>query len=200
MRYACSLLTTYSTSSKVSRQGEGYLRQEDRLHSPTKASNKDKSMQDSTSEQLRGVSDYWTAAEVDSFPLLVEKYGTNWTAISIELKTKTASMVKNYFDRELSLDLKHRGIIIAEAIEDGKSQASIPKADDQGAQAITGTSSPGPQSGGTYFSSSSESIGVAFPEETGRNGMTIWDPDKRAGSFKKHTSIPTRREAPKRSR
>ena len=44
-------------------------------------------------------SSYWSVQEVEIFPTLIEKHGTDWVAIATEMGTKTQTMVKNYFNR-----------------------------------------------------------------------------------------------------
>lgn len=51
-----------------------------------------------------GTSSYWSVQEVDLFPQLIDKYGTDWTSIAQEMGTKSHTMVKNYFGR-----LKNKG-------------------------------------------------------------------------------------------
>ena len=46
-----------------------------------------------------GTSSYWSVQEVEMFPQLISKYGTDWTSIASEMGTKTHTMVKNYFGR-----------------------------------------------------------------------------------------------------
>ena len=47
-----------------------------------------------------GTSSYWSVQEVDLFPQLLGKFGTNWTSIAQEMGTKSHTMVKNYFQRQ----------------------------------------------------------------------------------------------------
>ncbi|KAL9082007.1 MAG: hypothetical protein Q9159_006803 [Coniocarpon cinnabarinum] len=46
-----------------------------------------------------GTSSYWSVQEVDIFPSLVEKHGTDWYAIAEQMGSKSHTMVKNYFNR-----------------------------------------------------------------------------------------------------
>ena len=48
---------------------------------------------------IPGTSSYWSASEVERFPHLLLRYGTDWHSISREMGTKTPIMVKNYFGR-----------------------------------------------------------------------------------------------------
>ncbi|KAL9044797.1 MAG: hypothetical protein Q9214_002092 [Letrouitia sp. 1 TL-2023] len=45
-------------------------------------------------------SSYWSAPEQKDFQNLLGFYGTNWQAIANAIKTKTHTMVKNYFNRQ----------------------------------------------------------------------------------------------------
>lgn len=45
-------------------------------------------------------SSYWSVQESKMFPELVKEFGSNWTAISQKLGTKSTTMVKNYFQRK----------------------------------------------------------------------------------------------------
>lgn len=48
----------------------------------------------------RSISSYWSINEVTQFPTLLETYGTKWVTIADILGTKTATMVKNYYQRK----------------------------------------------------------------------------------------------------
>lgn len=44
-------------------------------------------------------SSYWSITEVNEFPHLLNTYGSKWTSIAEKLATKTATMVRNYYQR-----------------------------------------------------------------------------------------------------
>ncbi|ODQ81996.1 hypothetical protein BABINDRAFT_160209 [Babjeviella inositovora NRRL Y-12698] len=44
-------------------------------------------------------SSYWSVYEMNLFPTLLAKYGTQWDLIARDLQTKTATMVRNHFQR-----------------------------------------------------------------------------------------------------
>lgn len=46
-----------------------------------------------------GTSSYWSVHEVDLFPQLIARYGTDWTSIAQEMRNKTHTMIKNYYGR-----------------------------------------------------------------------------------------------------
>ncbi|GMM30373.1 Snt1 protein [Martiniozyma asiatica (nom. inval.)] len=48
-----------------------------------------------------GHTSYWSVQEINMFPVLLDKYGGNWDKISAELKTKSAAMSRNYYQRSL---------------------------------------------------------------------------------------------------
>lgn len=50
-------------------------------------------------ERRKAISSYWSITEVNLFPELLREYGTKWTTIADKLTTKTATMVRNYFQR-----------------------------------------------------------------------------------------------------
>lgn len=50
-------------------------------------------------EKRRTISSYWSITEANLFPELLQKHGTKWTTIADELATKSATMVRNYFQR-----------------------------------------------------------------------------------------------------
>ncbi|KAG2735556.1 hypothetical protein G9P44_001770 [Scheffersomyces stipitis] len=50
-------------------------------------------------ERRRTISSYWSITEATMFPHLLNEHGTKWTTIADKLTTKTATMVRNYFQR-----------------------------------------------------------------------------------------------------
>ncbi|KAI9725984.1 MAG: hypothetical protein M1828_002312 [Chrysothrix sp. TS-e1954] len=46
-----------------------------------------------------GPSSYWSVQEVNSFPTLLQHFGTDWQSIANHMGTKSHTMVKNYFGR-----------------------------------------------------------------------------------------------------
>ncbi|KAK6455456.1 DNA-binding protein SNT1 [Scheffersomyces xylosifermentans] len=50
-------------------------------------------------ERRRTISSYWSITEATMFPHLLKEHGTKWTTIADKLTTKTATMVRNYFQR-----------------------------------------------------------------------------------------------------
>ncbi|KAG6354202.1 hypothetical protein INS49_004806 [Diaporthe citri] len=54
--------------------------------------------------EANATSSYWSAAEVDNFPKLLRRYGTDWEGIAQYMTTKTATMVENFFNKQT-----HRG-------------------------------------------------------------------------------------------
>lgn len=47
----------------------------------------------------KAISSYWSITETNSFPELLKEHGTKWTTIADKLTTKTATMVRNYYQR-----------------------------------------------------------------------------------------------------
>lgn len=47
---------------------------------------------------------YWSVQETEQFPTLLRQYGTNWDVIATTLGSKTASMVRNYYQRGLKVN------------------------------------------------------------------------------------------------
>ncbi|TID19810.1 hypothetical protein CANINC_003693 [Pichia inconspicua] len=52
-------------------------------------------------EEKPHISSYWSVQDINSFPLLLQKHGADWFKIADNLGTKSATMVKNYFQRGL---------------------------------------------------------------------------------------------------
>ncbi|EMG49494.1 DNA-binding protein, SET3 histone deacetylase complex subunit, putative [Candida maltosa Xu316] len=52
-----------------------------------------------TTNSAKSISSYWSITEANAFPKLLEEFGMNWPAIADKLETKSATMVKNYFQR-----------------------------------------------------------------------------------------------------
>lgn len=50
-------------------------------------------------DKKKSISSYWSITEVNEFPLLLTAYGSKWTSIADKLTSKTATMVRNYFQR-----------------------------------------------------------------------------------------------------
>ncbi|KAI0147642.1 hypothetical protein GGR57DRAFT_476225 [Xylariaceae sp. FL1272] len=48
----------------------------------------------------REASSYWSVTEAEAFPHLLRTYGSDWAAIAEHIGTKTAVMVKNYYNRK----------------------------------------------------------------------------------------------------
>lgn len=50
-------------------------------------------------ERRKAISSYWSITEANMFPALLMEHGTKWTTIADKLTTKSATMVRNYFQR-----------------------------------------------------------------------------------------------------
>ncbi|CAG90447.2 DEHA2G09900p [Debaryomyces hansenii CBS767] len=50
-------------------------------------------------ERRKTISSYWSITEANMFPSLLKEHGTKWTTIADKLTTKSATMVRNYFQR-----------------------------------------------------------------------------------------------------
>lgn len=50
-------------------------------------------------DQKRQNSSYWSITDVNEFPHLLSTYGSKWSSIADHFPTKTATMVRNYFQR-----------------------------------------------------------------------------------------------------
>jgi hypothetical protein len=80
-------------------------------------------------EKRKTISSYWSITEANLFPELLYKYGTKWTTIADELATKSATMVRNYFQRNADKNDWNR--IAAEADNRLKAKfAAVLKTDD----------------------------------------------------------------------
>lgn len=66
---------------------------------------------DSEKDRRKTISSYWSIIEANAFPGLLQEHGTKWTTIADKLTTKTATMVRNYFQRNAE---KHDWLRIAE--------------------------------------------------------------------------------------
>lgn len=49
-----------------------------------------------------GHSSYWSVQEINKFPMLLQQFGSEWEEIAKVLKTKTAAMARNYYQRSLN--------------------------------------------------------------------------------------------------
>ncbi|WEJ97514.1 DNA-binding protein snt1 [Yamadazyma tenuis] len=54
---------------------------------------------DGKDKNRKTISSYWSITEASEFPVLLKEHGTKWTTIADKLSTKTATMVRNYFQR-----------------------------------------------------------------------------------------------------
>lgn len=52
-------------------------------------------------EEKPHISSYWSVQDINNFPILLEKFGSRWEDIAEALGTKSATMVKNYYQRGL---------------------------------------------------------------------------------------------------
>jgi hypothetical protein len=87
-------------------------------------------------EKRKTISSYWSITEANLFPDLLYKYGTKWTTIADELATKSATMVKNYFQRNAEKNDWNR--IAAEADNRLKAKfAAVLKTDDTEGEALS---------------------------------------------------------------
>lgn len=59
-----------------------------------------------------GHSSYWSVQEINKFPLLLQEFGSDWDEISKVLKTKTAAMARNYYQRSLNDHPDWRSFVI----------------------------------------------------------------------------------------
>lgn len=50
-------------------------------------------------DKKKAITSYWSITEANLFPGLLAEHGTKWTTIADILSTKTATMVRNYFQR-----------------------------------------------------------------------------------------------------
>lgn len=50
-------------------------------------------------EKKKHISSYWSITEVNEFPILLKEFGSRWSSIAEKLTTKTATMVRNYYQR-----------------------------------------------------------------------------------------------------
>ncbi|KAG7820951.1 hypothetical protein KL928_001035 [Ogataea angusta] len=48
------------------------------------------------------ITSYWSVQEISLFPDLLQKYGTDWETMSRHITTKTSTMVRNYYQRGLT--------------------------------------------------------------------------------------------------
>lgn len=56
-------------------------------------------------DRKKAISSYWSITEANAFPGLLEQFGTKWTNIADHLSSKTATMVRNYFQRNSEKNL-----------------------------------------------------------------------------------------------
>ncbi|KAG8156624.1 hypothetical protein KVR01_013575 [Diaporthe batatas] len=60
-------------------------------------------------------SSYWSVAEMNKFPELLQSFGTDWKAIAEHLGTKTPKMVKYFYNNQISRERPEWGDIATEA-------------------------------------------------------------------------------------
>jgi hypothetical protein len=70
---------------------------------------------DDTKERKKAISSYWSITEANLFPSLLLEHGTKWTTIADKLTTKTATMVRNYYQRNAE---KNEWIKVAEEADE----------------------------------------------------------------------------------
>ncbi|GME78912.1 unnamed protein product [Ambrosiozyma monospora] len=59
------------------------------------------------------ITSYWSVQESTMFPVLLEKFGSDWESIAKQIGSKSATMVRNYFQRGLSENSKWETILKA---------------------------------------------------------------------------------------
>lgn len=52
-------------------------------------------------KRRKHISSYWSVHDINNFPILLQKFGSNWDEIAKELGTKSAAMVRNFYQRGL---------------------------------------------------------------------------------------------------
>ncbi|KFZ11289.1 hypothetical protein V502_07623 [Pseudogymnoascus sp. VKM F-4520 (FW-2644)] len=82
---------------RVERKPITYASQ-DRIESMPPPSEYDSNQQD---QRKTGTSSYWNVQDQNVFPILVEHYGTDYHGIAKAMETKTHTMVRNYFQRQV---------------------------------------------------------------------------------------------------
>lgn len=50
-------------------------------------------------DKRKAITSYWSITEVNDFPRLLAEYGSKWSTIAKKLSSKTATMVRNYYQR-----------------------------------------------------------------------------------------------------
>lgn len=50
-------------------------------------------------DKRKAITSYWSITEVNDFPRLLAEFGSKWSIIAKKLSTKTATMVRNYYQR-----------------------------------------------------------------------------------------------------
>ncbi|KFY53190.1 hypothetical protein V496_07824 [Pseudogymnoascus sp. VKM F-4515 (FW-2607)] len=72
---------------------------------------------------------YWTVQDQNEFPMLIERYGTDWHGIAKSTGTKTHTMIKNYYQRQVDLghkELEEKARIADERRNRGESATPLP--------------------------------------------------------------------------
>ncbi|GMG55834.1 unnamed protein product [Ambrosiozyma monospora] len=66
------------------------------------------------------ITSYWSVQESTMFPVLLEKFGSDWESIAKQIGSKSATMVRNYFQRGLSENSKWETILKATDLQSSR--------------------------------------------------------------------------------
>ncbi|ODV78265.1 uncharacterized protein CANTADRAFT_6669 [Suhomyces tanzawaensis NRRL Y-17324] len=146
-------------------------------------------------ERRKTISSYWSITEANLFPELLQEHGTKWTTIADKLTTKTATMVRNYFQRNAEkngwneiaqaadqrLEAKFAAVLStkleqkADTTEAHKEPSKDTSASEAAITTVTTSQSPAPQSAyipyGTFHHGAAATISTPNPPRMGINSL-----------------------------
>ncbi|CAK7901680.1 hypothetical protein CAAN1_06S05226 [[Candida] anglica] len=130
---------------------------------------------DGREDKRRAITSYWSITEATVFPELLAEHGTKWTTIADKLATKTATMVRNYFQRNAEKQNWGEVVRIADARSEAKFAAVIGTKNDIGEP----ISNPSPSY--SYH---------GYPESQAQTTAIVSTPGIAIGTFQHNNSHP----------
>ncbi|KAG0688266.1 hypothetical protein C6P40_001201, partial [Pichia californica] len=92
---------TLTTPNHIDNVTTAVAEQNDDDHENQSSDENSKRSKKTKKDDKSHISSYWSVQDITNFPILLEKFGSRWDDIADELGTKSATMVKNYYQRGL---------------------------------------------------------------------------------------------------
>lgn len=86
-------------SADFEESAEKRRKTEEKPEEKTEEKTEEKPEANGIDEKKRATTSYWSITEANEFPHLLATYGSRWTLIADKLTSKTATMVRNYYQR-----------------------------------------------------------------------------------------------------